>query len=335
VTGPPDASAGNSRERRQFLSIGSVVIDDIVLPDGRTRMGMLGGGATHAAMGMRVWSAHVALLATLGRDLPEADRRALARAFDTRALATRDAPSPRAWQLYEHDGRRTHVDRTDPSLFMAMCPRPADFPAEHAGASGVRLECDAPDPLREWMARLRAAGCAHILWEPWNVFCRPENRELFGELAPLLDVFSPNLLQARRLTGRMDPSEVLAALLDAGVRRAVVRMGEAGSVVAGQGEAAVAVPAVPVSDVVDVTGAGNAYCGGFLVGLAETGDLGHAGRYGAVSASFALEQFGAMFALEGLRTRAEQRLRLGGGLPPGAACRRAPAGRLASDPPAP
>ena len=101
------------------------------------------------------------------------------------------------------------------------------------------------------------------------------------------------------------------------MRVAVLRMGEAGSLVAGQGEAPVAVPAVPVSRIVDVTGAGNAYCGGFLVGLAETGDLGQAGRYGAVSASFALEQFGAMFALESLRSRAEQRLRSGGGGPPG------------------
>lgn len=291
-----------------FLSIGSVVIDDIVLPDGQTRMGMLGGGATHAAMGMRVWSGRVALLATLGRDVPETDRRKLARAFDLRGLARRDAPSPRAWQLYEHDGRRAHVDRTDADLFMAMCPRPDELPTEYAGASGARLECDAPDPLREWMARLRAAGCGRILWEPWNVFCRPENRELFGQLAPLLDVVSPNLLQAQRLTGLKDPQQVLAALLEAGVRVAVLRMGKSGSLVAGQGEAAVAVPAVPVANIVDVTGAGNAYCGGFLVGLAETGDLGQAGRYGAVSASFVLEQFGAMFTLEDLRARAEQRL---------------------------
>jgi cytidine kinase len=292
-----------------FLSIGSVVIDDIVLPDGRTRMGVLGGGATHAAMGMRVWSGRVALLAALGRNFPEADRRELARAFDLRGPVRRDAPSPRAWQLYEHDGRRTHVDRTDVDLFMAMCPRPDELPAEYAGAGGARLECDAPDPLREWMARLRAAGCRHILWEPWNVFCRPQNRALFGELAPLLDVFSPNLSQTRGLTGLEDPRQVLAALLEAGVRVAVLRMGEAGSLVAGQGAAPVAVPAVPVATIVDVTGAGNAYCGGFLVGLAETGDLGHAGRYGAVSASFALEQFGAMFTLDDLRARAEQRLR--------------------------
>lgn len=291
-----------------FLSIGPVVIDDIVLPDGQTRMGVLGGGATHAAMGMRVWSGRIALLATLGRDVPAADRRKLTRAFDLRGPARRDSPSPRAWQLYEHDGRRTHVDRTDGDLFMAMCPRPDELPAEYAGARGARLECDAPDPLREWMACLRAAGCGHILWEPWNVFCRPENRALFGQLAPLLDVFSPNLLQAQRLTGLKDPRQVLAALLEAGVQVAVLRMGEAGSLVAGQGAPAVAVPAVPVSNIVDVTGAGNAYCGGFLVGLAETGDLARAGRYGAVSASFALEQFGAMFTLEDLRTRAEQRL---------------------------
>jgi sugar/nucleoside kinase (ribokinase family) len=290
-----------------FLSIGSVVIDDIVLPDGRARMGVLGGGATHAAMGMRVWSGRVALLAALGRDLPEADRRELARAFVLHDLDRRDAPAPRAWQVYEHDGRRTHVDRTDPELFMAMCPRPDELPEACAGARGVRLECDAPDPLLEWMARLQAADCGRILWEPWNVFCQPRNRELFAGLAPSLDVFSPNLLQARRLTGLDDPREVLAALLEAGVRVAVLRMGAAGSLVAGQREAPVAVPAVAVPDIVDVTGAGNAYCGGFLVGLAETGDLGQAGRYGAVSASFALEQFGAMVPLEDLRARAGRR----------------------------
>jgi ribokinase len=218
---------------------------------------------------------------------------------------------------------------------MAMCPQPGDLPAEYAGASGVRLECDAPDPLRAWIARLRAAGCGHILWEPWNVFCRAENRALFGQLAALLDVFSPNLVQARRLTGREEPRQVLTALLDAGVRVAVLRMGEAGSLVARQGAAPVAVPAVPITRVVDVTGAGNAYCGGFLVGLAETGDLEQAGRYGAVSASFALEQFGAMFALEALRTRAEQRLGSGGRRRAGAVRGGAPPRRLAADPPAP
>src|SRR5262249_52443487 len=104
----------DQKARPVFLSIGSVVIDDIVLPDGRTRMGVLGGGAAHAAMGMRVWTPRVALLAALGRDVPETDRQSLTRAFEVRSPARPGAPSPRAWQLYESDGRRTHVDRTAP-----------------------------------------------------------------------------------------------------------------------------------------------------------------------------------------------------------------------------
>jgi sugar/nucleoside kinase (ribokinase family) len=307
VTTVAEAGLGEPRRRPSFLSIGSIFIDDIVRPDGRTHMAVLGGGATHAAMGMRVWSDRVGMLAYIGHDFPEADRLALARLIDLRRTRRRDLPSPRAWQLYEVDGRRTHVQRTSLDDFLAMCPLPEDLPADWAGAAGVRLDCDAPEPLRAWVARLRAEGCATVLWEPWNSFCRRESWPLFAEVAPLLDVVSPNLEQARRLTGLDDPRRVLAALQATGPRLVALRMGEAGSLVAGPAVAPVRVPAVTV-DVVDVTGAGNAYCGGFLVGLAETGDPGRAGRYGAVSASFALEQVGAVFALDDLRRRAERRL---------------------------
>src|SRR6516162_9837720 len=93
---------------RAYLSIGSIVVDNIVLPDARTRMGVLGGGARHAAIGMRVWTERVGLLAAAGRDLPASDRLALERAVDLRRLPRGDALSPRVWQLSEDDGRRTH-----------------------------------------------------------------------------------------------------------------------------------------------------------------------------------------------------------------------------------
>jgi sugar/nucleoside kinase (ribokinase family) len=49
---------------------------------------------------------------------------------------------------------------------------------------------------------------------------------------------------------------------------------------------------VPVPEIVDQTGAGNTYCGAFLVGWLEMGDLKQAAGYGAVAASFALEVIG-------------------------------------------
>jgi sugar/nucleoside kinase (ribokinase family) len=49
--------------------------------------------------------------------------------------------------------------------------------------------------------------------------------------------------------------------------------------------------------VVDVTGAGDAFCGGFMVGLAQTGVPLMAAQMGLVSASFAVEGYGALYAL--------------------------------------
>jgi 2-dehydro-3-deoxygluconokinase len=83
------------------------------------------------------------------------------------------------------------------------------------------------------------------------------------------------------------------ALLHFGAPAAALRMGAAGSLVATAAERRT-IPALPVETIVDATGAGNAYCGGLAVGLAETGDLFQAAEcYAVVSAARALRQFGA------------------------------------------
>ena len=56
----------------EFVCTGSVILDDIVFPDGRTEMAVLGGGGTHAAAGMNVWDVRPGLLGAIGYDLPDA-----------------------------------------------------------------------------------------------------------------------------------------------------------------------------------------------------------------------------------------------------------------------
>ena len=63
------------------------------------------------------------------------------------------------------------------------------------------------------------------------------------------------------------------------------------------------------TQVVDPTGAGDAFCGGFLVGLAQSGSLVQAALYGAVSASFIIEDFGVLHALKIDSDQAHSRLR--------------------------
>ena len=67
------------------------------------------------------------------------------------------------------------------------------------------------------------------------------------------------------------------------------------------------IPAVETT-VVDPTGAGNAYCGAFLAGWVTTGDLRTAELYGAVAASFLVEQVGLPRPRAGLREEARRRL---------------------------
>jgi len=62
-----------------------------------------------------------------------------------------------------------------------------------------------------------------------------------------------------------------------------------------------------VKKIVDETGAGNAYCGGLVVGFVNSDDPREALCRAAVSASFPLEQFGAMFSLENIKQRAVSR----------------------------
>jgi sugar/nucleoside kinase (ribokinase family) len=120
----------------------------------------------------------------------------------------------------------------------------------------------------------------------------PENAAEFRRTLPHAPIVSPNLVEAALIYGTDDPQEQISAMLADGATIIALRMGESGSIVASATQR-IHIPAVPVTHIADQTGAGNAYCGGFLVGWLRTGDLRQAGYYGAVAASFTLEEIGA------------------------------------------
>lgn len=294
----------------RFASLANIIIDDIVLWDGRTRMNTLGGGGTHAVAGMRVWAREVGLVAAVGENFPPEHREALAaRGIDLEGVIVRKGEQmPRAWQIFEPDERRIEVFRTSHQAFLRMLPRLEEVPARYLQARGFHLLWgDLPGFVRLVRRLRRRAPHLVLLWEP-----TPEQVEdarwtwapsLFRDALACVDIFSPNVEEAQQVTGQPSPEAALATLLAWGRegrraegRRAhkpiiALRMGKQGSLVATPAMARpVRVPVVPAR-VVDVTGAGNAYCGGFLVGYLKTGDPVVAARYGAVSASFTLEQF--------------------------------------------
>jgi len=299
-----------------FVSVGSIIIDDIVLPDGRKKNGIFGGGLTHAAMGMRVWTDQVGVISSVGGDFDKDNFDLLNTYFDTSGVCVnQEVPTPRAWQVFDEDGTRHETFQTDLNQMAACIPKPDALPDNFSQFSGIHLQCS-PHEIGLWVRTLRTHDsreasnqCQVILWEPWDEFCVPENQKLFKKNSERVDVVSPNLREARRLTGLTDPVEIVHKLRDYGARIVALRMAEAGSLVMDEDGVVSAVPAYPVNEIIDVTGAGNAYCGGFVVGYARTGNVEQAGWYGGVSASLALHQFGALYPLEGLEKEANTRLK--------------------------
>lgn len=289
----------------------SVIIDDIVLPDGRTRMGLLGGGGPQTAFGMKLWAERgVGLCGRVGADFPDAAQAWLdALEIDTSGLR-RDPehPSLRAWQIIEEDGRRTQVWRTQgATLPTHLALRPEQIPAAYQRARGFHFGVHPESPNLHIMHALRKRGVT-VSVEPFRAAARPLTDAELRTLLTACDIFSPNRAEAESLVGVGDPETLLQRLAAAGAAIVALRLGEAGSLVhrAATGETW-RIPAA-AAQVIDPVGAGNAYCGALLAGWLETGDLRQAGNYAAVAASFLVEQYGLPAPRPDLRAEAMRRL---------------------------
>ena len=156
--------------------------------------------------------------------------------------------------------------------------------------------------------------------EAWVDWARPRARVLtvdphyqhldadWARILPHVDAFLPSRDEASGILGGWPGAEAaVRALTDLGAphrlhqaRREPARSEHASGTV-------VRAPAV-TGRVVDPTGCGDAFCGGFLVGLAESADLPAAMAYGSAAASFAAEDHGAAHALEPDRNEVQRRL---------------------------
>ncbi len=273
----------------EFIAVGSVIIDDIVYPDGRTSMGVLGGGGTHAAYGIAMTGARPGLVALVGEDLPAEIRARLERDFDIHGLVWTAHPQVRGWQIFEWNGLRNEIFRVDVIEPFMYGPDAQNLDIPFEPPRGMTL-LRGPGQVAEW--RRRFPGTT-LLWEPVRVFMLSADRYAFKTGIQQADIVSPNLHEAQTMYGISDEVEIMRRMLEDGARVAALRMGELGSLLAQRGDdRAYYIPAVDVPELVDQTGAGNSYCGGFLVGFCRSGDLVEAGCFGAAAAAFTLEHVG-------------------------------------------
>lgn len=124
----------------------------------------------------------------------------------------------------------------------------------------------------------------------------------WAQLLPALseiDHLLPSLEEARALSGLEHPQEIIAWFHERGSGCIVLKLGAAGSLVGTRGQGLIAVPAFPIPGgrIVDTTGAGDAFCAGYIAAVQQGHPPREAARWGNAWAAVALSGRGATAAL--------------------------------------
>ncbi|KAF2828499.1 Ribokinase-like protein [Ophiobolus disseminans] len=303
-----------------FVSLGTVDIDEIRVPGCQPMLDVLGGSGAFSTLGFRIFNGGAqaqttGCLVLAGNDFPDAARRELEQ-WGATLVVKEDAQNASTRGLVKYAESMcgpksyTHTHTTTP-----LTPVSMDLPILLLSSNTFHFLAT-PKELLDQVPFLTALRKAHgikapalIIWEPTPSSCVPANRPSFLTACKIVDVFSPNHVDLCALFSdipekNFDRKNIVARAYhfvgakswDKAPAMVLVHCGEHGSLLLPRDPKPKWLPAYYGQDaegVVDATGAGSAFLGGFAAGWIESGgNVKEASVYGAVSASFAVEQVG-------------------------------------------
>src|SRR5579859_4167114 len=292
----------------RYLTFGNLLVEDVVMPDGRQLPDRLGGDSLYAAIGARAFADDVELVTRLGRRFPARLVRALEDAGYGAGLIPTEHDTVRLWVDWGVEGRGRFTFHEEAGTYEDTTPVPDEIPA------GLVDRLDAvhvaPVPFAQMEALVRwARPRARLLTVDPHYEHVTGTEEQWRRILPLVDAFLPSRDEATALLGGWPgPDEAVQRLAGWGAAVACVKLGAEGSIAYRPSSSELVRMSAATTGLVDSTGCGDAFCGGFLVGLAESGDLRTALAHGAVAASFAGEGHGAEHTLVPDRAEARRRL---------------------------
>lgn len=291
-----------------LLVAGWVALDEIETPAARVARS-LGGSATCAALAASRFT-DVRLLAAVGDDFPDEERAKLEAQprIDLAGLATVAGARTGRWGARYRDGMNARDTLyTEPGVNDGPPP-----PLPAGWEDSETAFAAAADPVAQ-RGLLRALTAPRATMVDTIEMYATTMREAVLETMAGATFVSVNDAEARQLTGESGVARAGRALLAKGARAVVVKLGEYGAVCLGGGDY-FAAPAYPLAEVVDPTGAGDAFAGGFLGSLDRApavtpAAVRRAVVHGSVTASFAAEGFGPSRLLTLERGEIEARCR--------------------------
>ncbi len=271
-----------------LLVVGSIALDSVETPFGSTA-DALGGSAVF--FGYAASLLHpVQMVGVVGSDFPQwALDRLAGRGVDLAGVQRVEGESFRWKGKYSYDLQNRETLETRLGVFADFFPR---LPERFRSARYVFLGNIDPELQLSVLHQTRDAQ--FVACDTMNYWIHSK-RDVLLQLLRHVNVLMVNDSEARELSGDWNIYRAARWILERGPQMVVIKQGVFGAVLV-NGRDIFYVPAFPLEQVFDPTGAGDAFAGGFMGHLARTEDLSEdnlrrAMVYGAAMGSFAVERF--------------------------------------------
>jgi len=271
-----------------LVIVGSVGIDTIETPREK-RASILGGSASYACAAASFFS-KTGMVGVVGTDFPKEFHDMYHRfGIDTAGLQIKHGATFRWSGVYENNMDNRHTISTELNVFASFSPELPDsyrtVPYLFLGNISPELQLHVLDQVRK--PRFVLLDTMDL----WINVARDALVEVIGKVTML----TLNESEARHLTGAHSLIKAAGILLKMGPRYVCIKKGEHGSVLFSRKSVSM-MPAFPLEDVQDPTGAGDTFAGGFMGALARSGKVSESAirkamTYGSVTASFGVEKF--------------------------------------------
>ncbi len=278
----------------KVIIVGSIGIDTIETPAAR-HADILGGSVSYASTAASFFT-RVGMVGVVGSDFPPKYKK-LYKKFniDLTGMHTIEGKTFRWSGVYEADMINRRTLSTELNVFESFSP---ELPVAYRSAPFILLSNISPDLQLHVLSQ--AVAPKFVVADTMDLWINT-TRGLLMKLIGKVHMLMLNDSEARLLTGEHNLKKCADTIRSWGPDYVVIKKGEHGAMLISS-KGVFIVPAYPVDKVVDPTGAGDLFAGGFIGALAEVKKKDEPGirkslLYGSVVASFGVERF----SLDGLR----------------------------------
>lgn len=275
--------------------VGTVALDSIETPKGKFE-NILGGSATFAGVAAGLFSP-VDIVSIVGEDFPSEHISFLqANNINTDGVLTVPGKTFHWSGYYKDDMNQAYTIATDLNVLLEFDPT-----LPEAAANRPYLFLANLDPVIQKQVILQSKSPKLIVLDTMNYWIETKITEL-KDVLKLVDVLIINDQELRLLTGQTNIIPGLPEVLKLGPKRVIVKKGEHGSVMY-NGSDYFLLPAFPLPNLIDPTGAGDSFAGGFVGYLAKAGTTDEATFQRAMIAGTLISSHTVQgFSLEPLKT---------------------------------